>query len=273
MHSNLEKQYIKDYNTVTKSTHKREDKYGERYTVVCCFLAWEPSQVACFSEDLQCWEAWDTTCGRKAQGHHTINRLGRGGVERGSARRPSSPWMAERGPSSIRQNTGNVSKATSGTLLRDRVEHVWAFPSARIPPWTDQTELNRRWNGKKKKKKKRISWQKLRARGFSYIHYDKFHLLQACRHRPKHSPQTANLKVRHLANYASIMNLRSPATQKHKQGCCHEMHCWVYSSPSFVREYRYHSTYIRYCFSWAAKCLRLTKSRHQMVQVCGLHHC
>ena len=26
----------------------------------------QPSQVACFLEDLKCWEAWDTTCGQKA---------------------------------------------------------------------------------------------------------------------------------------------------------------------------------------------------------------
>ena len=27
----------------------------------------QPSHVACFSEDLKCWEAWDTTCGHKAK--------------------------------------------------------------------------------------------------------------------------------------------------------------------------------------------------------------
>ena len=27
----------------------------------------QPSQVACFSEDLKCWGAWDTTCGHKAR--------------------------------------------------------------------------------------------------------------------------------------------------------------------------------------------------------------
>ena len=27
----------------------------------------QPLQVACFSEDLKCWEAWDTTCGHKAK--------------------------------------------------------------------------------------------------------------------------------------------------------------------------------------------------------------
>ena len=27
----------------------------------------QPSQVACFSENLKCWEAWDTTCEHKAK--------------------------------------------------------------------------------------------------------------------------------------------------------------------------------------------------------------
>ena len=35
-----------------------------------CQIDWrakQPSQVACFSEDLKCWGAWDTTCGYKAK--------------------------------------------------------------------------------------------------------------------------------------------------------------------------------------------------------------
>ena len=31
------------------------------------WLSKQPSQVVCFSEDLKCWEAWDTTCGLKAK--------------------------------------------------------------------------------------------------------------------------------------------------------------------------------------------------------------
>ena len=38
----------------------------------------QPSRVACISEDLKCWEPWNTTCG-----HHTIDRLEERGVERG----------------------------------------------------------------------------------------------------------------------------------------------------------------------------------------------
>ena len=45
-------------------------------------------------------------------------------------------WKGERGPSSISQ-TGTVSKAMVGKLLRDGVERVWAFPSAWIPSVTE----------------------------------------------------------------------------------------------------------------------------------------
>ena len=30
-------------------------------------------------------------------------------------------------------NTGHVSKVTLGKLMRDGVERIWAFPSAKIP--------------------------------------------------------------------------------------------------------------------------------------------
>ena len=30
-------------------------------------------------------------------------------------------------------NTGHVSKVMLGKLMRDGVEHIWAFPSAKIP--------------------------------------------------------------------------------------------------------------------------------------------
>ena len=54
----------------------------------------------------------------QSQGHHTIDHLEERGVERGSARRY---W---------RTDIGTVSKATMGKLLTDRVERVWAFPTA-----------------------------------------------------------------------------------------------------------------------------------------------
>ena len=55
--------------------------------------------------------------GAESQGHHPIDRLEERGVERGSARR-SSLQGRERAIVS-QTNTGNVSKATMGKLLRD----------------------------------------------------------------------------------------------------------------------------------------------------------
>ena len=61
-------------------------------------------------------------------GHHTIDRLEQTGVERRSARRSS---LKGRERAIVNQtNIGTVSKATSGKLPRDRVERIWAFPSA-----------------------------------------------------------------------------------------------------------------------------------------------
>ena len=63
----------------------------------------------------------------RSQGHHTIDRLEETGVERGSARQS---FLKGRERAIVNQtNTGTVSKATSGKLLRDGVERIWTFPS------------------------------------------------------------------------------------------------------------------------------------------------
>ena len=73
----------------------------------------------------------------QSQGYHTIDHLEERGVERGSARRSS---LKGRERAIVNQtNTGTVSKATLGKLLRDSVERIWAFPCTYIPP---STELN-----------------------------------------------------------------------------------------------------------------------------------
>ena len=66
----------------------------------------------------------------QSQGHHTVDRLEERGVERGSARR-SSLKRRERAIAN-QTNIGTVSEVTLGTLLRDGVERMWAFPSAQI---------------------------------------------------------------------------------------------------------------------------------------------
>ena len=85
----------------------------------------QPSQTACFSEDL-----WSLRHYLRAQSqvHHTIGRLEERGEERGSARRSS---LKGRERAIVNQtNIETVSKATLRKLLRDGVERIWAFPSA-----------------------------------------------------------------------------------------------------------------------------------------------
>ena len=53
------------------------------------------------------------------------------GVERGGARRS---YLKRRESAIVNQtNIGTVSKATLGKFLRDGVERIWAFSSAKIP--------------------------------------------------------------------------------------------------------------------------------------------
>ena len=58
----------------------------------------------------------------QSQGHHTIDRLEKRGMERRSARRPS---LKGRERVIVNQtNIGTVSEATLGKLLRDGVERI-----------------------------------------------------------------------------------------------------------------------------------------------------
>ena len=72
----------------------------------------------------------------QSQGHHTIGRLEGRGVERGSARRSSLKGRERVIVSQM--NSGTISKATFGKLLRDGVECIWAFPNTQ----THSSELN-----------------------------------------------------------------------------------------------------------------------------------
>ena len=63
--------------------------------------------------------------------HHSTDRLKERGVEKGSGRHST---LQGRERSVFNQtNTGTVSRATLGRLLRDGAERVWAFPSATMP--------------------------------------------------------------------------------------------------------------------------------------------
>ena len=63
--------------------------------------------------------------------HHSNNRLKERGVEKGGGRHST---LLGRERSVFNQvNIGTVLRATLGRLLRDGVEHVWAFPSSTMP--------------------------------------------------------------------------------------------------------------------------------------------
>ena len=94
----------------------------------------KPSQAACFSEDLKCWGAWDTTCGHKAKDiTPSIARSREAFKEEAIG---DLPWKDERGPLSD-EHSGMVSKAMLVKLLSDGVERILAFHNAEKPSWTE----------------------------------------------------------------------------------------------------------------------------------------
>ena len=61
----------------------------------------QPSQVACVSEDLKCWEAWGITCGQNSKDTTLSIAWGRELAWKEKALN-DLPWEDEKGPSSIR---------------------------------------------------------------------------------------------------------------------------------------------------------------------------
>ena len=61
----------------------------------------QPSQVACFSENMKCWEAWDTTCRNKAKDITPLITWRRAVWKEEVL--DDLPWKDERGPSSTRR--------------------------------------------------------------------------------------------------------------------------------------------------------------------------
>ena len=75
--------------------------------------------------------------------HHSIDRLKKRGVEKGNGRLST---LQGRERSVFNQtNIGIVSRATLGTLLRNGVEHVWAFPSTMLPSSAEAESETETW--------------------------------------------------------------------------------------------------------------------------------
>ena len=111
-----------------KGKYGRADRLAGKATLTSGLLLGRPEVLRNLRHSL----------GAKSQGHHTIDRLEERGVERGSARRSS---LKGRETTIVSQtNTGTVSKATLGKLLRLGGAHV-RFPK-RIDTILNSTERN-----------------------------------------------------------------------------------------------------------------------------------
>ena len=95
----------------------------------------QPSQVACFSEGLQCWGAWDTTCRYKAKDITPLIASRREAWKEEAL--DDLPWKDERGGIVNQTNLGTVSKAKLRKLLREGVECIYGLFQAHLEPsWT-----------------------------------------------------------------------------------------------------------------------------------------
>ena len=100
----------------------------------------QPSQVACFSDDLKCWEAWDTTCGHKAKDIIPSIAWKREAWKEEAL--DNLPWKDERGPSSVRWTLEPFQRQCWGKLPRDGVKRKMMGFSERIDSILNWTELN-----------------------------------------------------------------------------------------------------------------------------------
>ena len=95
----------------------------------------QPSQMNCVSEDLKCWGAWDTPCGRKAKdlSHHRSPG--------GKRRRKNDIEMTRQGLVWTRQKNENSFKGNMLGIWWETAwrAHIilWASPSALRMPWTE----------------------------------------------------------------------------------------------------------------------------------------
>ena len=98
-------------------------QHWTKYSCGCTALdmpAWRETteqmeQVACFSEDLKCWEAWDTTCGHRAEDITPLITWRREACKEEAL--DDLPWKDERGTSTIRR--------TLEPFQRLRWENFW----------------------------------------------------------------------------------------------------------------------------------------------------
>ena len=100
----------------------------------------QPSQVACFSEDLKCWEAWDSTYRHKAKDITPLVAWRREALKEEAP--DDIPWKEERAPSSVRRTLKPFQRQRWGNFWERRGEAHMGF-SKRIDTILNWIELNR----------------------------------------------------------------------------------------------------------------------------------
>ena len=100
----------------------------------------QPSQEACFSEDLKCWEAWDTTCGHRAK-DITSSIAWRREVWKEEAR-DDLRWQDERGPASVRRTLELFQRQRWGNFRETGWSAYGLFRAHRYHLELNWTELN-----------------------------------------------------------------------------------------------------------------------------------
>ena len=101
--------------------------------------AQQPSQVACFSEDLKCWEAWDTTCGHKAKDITPLIAWRRKALKEEVL--DNLPWKDQRGPSSIRWTLESFQRQHWGNFERRGGAH-WYHLELNWTDWRNRLDEN-----------------------------------------------------------------------------------------------------------------------------------
>ena len=101
----------------------------------------QPSQMACFSEDLKCWEAWDTTCGHNAKDITPLLAWRREALKEEAL--DDLPRKDERRPSSIRRKWELFQRQRWGNFWETGWSAYWLFRAHRCHlelNWTEQKE-------------------------------------------------------------------------------------------------------------------------------------
>ena len=98
----------------------------------------QPLQIVCFSEDLKCWGAWDTTYGHKAKDITPSTAWKR--EELKEEELDDLPWKDERGPPSIRRILELFQTQQQGNFRETEWSACGLFQAHKYHLWTEQEQ-------------------------------------------------------------------------------------------------------------------------------------